>query len=183
MTASIRLRPLTEADLPQLHRWYQEPRLWDNLVGVMTPRAESDAVAYMRRWLTPTEVELRLAIETVDGGALIGQTILSPIDRAKGEAEFHIMLGGVESRGRGYGRAATEAMLGQAFAMDLTRITLKVLETNVPARRLYERLGFQVTDPAADHVRKGAVRVAVIEMAITPGAYAAGHGAPRSATT
>jgi RimJ/RimL family protein N-acetyltransferase len=158
----IRLRPLVEADLPILHRWRQDPSLWTHLVGDFQPREESQAVAYMRRWLTPTSTELRLAIER--DGALIGQAALAPIEGTS--AEFHIFLGDVADRGRGHGRAATRAMLSLAFdQLRLARITLEVLASNLAGQRLYESLGF-TTEGVSRRVEKGSVTTDVLAMAL-----------------
>jgi RimJ/RimL family protein N-acetyltransferase len=159
----IRLRPLVEADLPMLHRWRQDPALWTHLVGEFQPREETQAVAYMRRWLTPTPTELRLAIDS--DGALIGQTALAPI--AGPTAEFHIFLGDAARRGHGYGAAATRAMLSVAFdQLGLSRVTLEVLATNLTARRLYERLGFRV-EGVSRKVEKRGVMTEVIAMSLS----------------
>ena len=61
--ADVRLRPLSREDLPRLHGWYQTRELWEHLVGGLTRRPEPDAIAYMARWLVPSETELRLGIE------------------------------------------------------------------------------------------------------------------------
>ncbi|TWE16696.1 L-amino acid N-acyltransferase YncA [Kitasatospora atroaurantiaca] len=48
------------------------------------------------------------------------------------------------ARGRGIGRALVEAACDAARAEGIRRMTLRVLAHNAPARRLYERCGFQV---------------------------------------
>src|SRR5450631_4053468 len=115
MAELIRLRTLVEDDLPVLHRWYQTDELWEHLVGAFQPRREAESLVYMRRWLTPSADERRLAVVRGDDGGLLGLTTLSPIEPDKGEAEFHIFLGDAHERGRGYGQAATAAMLAHAF--------------------------------------------------------------------
>jgi ribosomal-protein-alanine N-acetyltransferase len=47
-------------------------------------------------------------------------------------------------RSMGYGRAITEHMLERAFDLGAALARLEVRETNVPARALYDRLGFVV---------------------------------------
>lgn len=47
-------------------------------------------------------------------------------------------------RGMGYGRMITEHLLEQAGALGAVLARLEVRETNVAARGLYERLGFEV---------------------------------------
>jgi len=48
------------------------------------------------------------------------------------------------ARGRGVARALLDAALEEARALGATRITLRVLGHNAPARRLYESFGFAV---------------------------------------
>jgi RimJ/RimL family protein N-acetyltransferase len=159
----VRLRKLLESDLAALHRWYQTPELWDHLVGDFTPRGEAEAVAYMRLWLQPSTRELRLAIVRGDDGALLGMAALAPIDPAEGEAEFHIFLGEASERGRGYGRAATAAMLARAFdELALWRVRLKVLRGNEPALRVYAALGFEAAGPGD---------ALVLEMSVTDAVF------------
>jgi RimJ/RimL family protein N-acetyltransferase len=172
MAELVRLRTLVEDDLPQLHRWYQTAELWDHLVGAFQPRTEAESVAYMRRWLTPSRIERRLAIVGGDDGSLLGLTALSPIEPEAGEAEFHIFLGETQARGRGYGRAATAAMLAHAFDdLGLWRVRLKVLRTNEPALRLYAELGFEPHGDADETVEKRGARVAVVAMGVTDAVY------------
>ncbi|MEX2601504.1 MAG: GNAT family N-acetyltransferase [Balneolaceae bacterium] len=52
-----------------------------------------------------------------------------------------------EMRGQGIGRKLLEAVIEQAQQTDCCKVTLEVREDN-RARRLYERCGFSVGDPA-----------------------------------
>lgn len=144
--AEVRLRPLRGEDLPRLHGWYQTPELWEHLVGAFTPRSEAEAVAYMRRWLTPSDSELRLGVEVEDAGGprLVGVAFFAPLDRAGGWAELHTLIGDPAERGRGVGRRAVVQLMARGFGLGLTRIVLKVLETNRAARAVYESCGFRV---------------------------------------
>ena len=54
-------------------------------------------------------------------------------------------------RGRGLGTALVSEVLTQAQALGASRATLEVRESNVNARRMYERLGFQVTATRRDY--------------------------------
>ena len=65
------------------------------------------------------------------------------------------------SRGRGYGTAAVEALLGWVTAWpDVRRVVAEADATNTPSRRLLERLGFTLAEADATRVRyeKGTFR-------------------------
>jgi len=186
MVEIVRLRALVEDDLPALHRWYQNPELWDHLVGAFQAREAAESLVYMRRWLTPTPRERRLAIVRGDDGALLGLVSLSPIEPEQGEAEFHIFLGEAQARGQGFGRAATAAMLAHAFdALGLWRVRLRVLKTNEPALRLYAGLGFEPHGEGSEAVAKRGVLLTVVAMSVTDAVFRhrqAAYAARRSAT-
>jgi ribosomal-protein-alanine N-acetyltransferase len=54
-------------------------------------------------------------------------------------------------RGQGLGTALVSEVLAHAQALGATRATLEVRESNVNARRMYERLGFQVAATRRDY--------------------------------
>lgn len=51
-----------------------------------------------------------------------------------------------EARGKGVGKALIDAVSQKAKELDCCKVTLEVLENN-PARRLYEREGFEYGEP------------------------------------
>lgn len=162
----VRLRPLRQEDLRRLHAWYQTPELWDHLVGDFTPRGEAEAVAYMARWLQPSDRELRLGVEVEDAGPprLVGLAFFSPLNAAEGWAELHTLIGDPAERGRGVGRRAVAELVARGFALSLRRIELRVLETNLAARRIYEACGFRVVRREGQARKRGrAVDVLLME--------------------
>jgi len=73
----------------------------------------------------------------------IGNTFLSDIDYKNGIAEFNIVIGEKESRGKGYGTEATQLILDYGFnIVGLHNIFLKVYEFNKSAIKAYEKAGF-----------------------------------------
>lgn len=50
-----------------------------------------------------------------------------------------------EARGRGYGEQIMRQVEARAKALGLSHLALNVFGHNMPARKLYERLGFQIT--------------------------------------
>ena len=150
---AIVLRPLTAADLDRVYRWCQDERLFLDLVGPFVARTRQEAIAWMtQHWLDPAAADVRLAIWRAEDDVHIGNLYLTPIDRGLGTAEFHIFIGDVAQRGRGYGTAATRAAIRNAARLGLRRLTLEVLSRNLRARHIYEKCGFVV-----EALRRGAV--------------------------
>ncbi|HXY99705.1 MAG TPA: GNAT family N-acetyltransferase [Stellaceae bacterium] len=142
--SALLLRPLRAEDLDRVHAWYQDERLFFDLVGSFMPRPRREAIAWMmRHWLDPASRDVRLAICRTADGLHIGNTYLTGIDQRSRAADFHILIGGAAHRGRGYGTAATRATVEHAFArLGLRRLRLEVLARNGAARRVYEKCGF-----------------------------------------
>jgi RimJ/RimL family protein N-acetyltransferase len=139
----IVLRPLREDDLYRTYQWHGDPRNFDTLGGSFRYRPEDEALAYMRTWLKSDTSHVRLAIETEMMGEHVGNVSLVNIDPIVRDAHFHIFLD-KSVRGKGLGFEATWCMLRHGFDdLNLNRVSLEVLEVNIPARRIYERCGFK----------------------------------------
>lgn len=68
------------------------------------------------------------------------------IDRNRGVVFIYDVEADAAKRGKGYGRAATRLAESRALAAGLERVRLHVFAENVAANRLYESLGYQVTN-------------------------------------
>jgi RimJ/RimL family protein N-acetyltransferase len=159
MADPVRLRRLLESDLAALARWRRAPDLREQLANAAAARSDAEAIAQLRGWLMPTRNELRLAIVRADDGELVGLASLAPIDREAGEAEIHVFLAEASERGRGYGRAATSAMLAHAFdELELWRVRSRAPRTSEAALRVWAALGFEPEGP---------VEADVISMSVT----------------
>ena len=74
----------------------------------------------------------------------IGTTALNDIDLANGSAEYSILIGEADYRGRGYGTETTRLVLDYAFtALGLHTLLLRVFSYNPAAQRAYEKAGFR----------------------------------------
>jgi len=86
----------------------------------------------------------------------IGNTGLHQIDHRHGTAEFGIMIGEADARGRGYGTEATRLMLDYAFTvLGLHNVMLRVYAYNLPAHRAYSKAGFREFGRRREAVRMG----------------------------
>ena len=73
----------------------------------------------------------------------IGNTYLSDIDYKNRNAEFNIVIGEKDSRGKGYGTEVAMLILDYAFNISgLHNVFLKVYEFNENAIRAYKKAGF-----------------------------------------
>ena len=78
-----------------------------------------------------------------DSGEEIGSQYFRDIDKEKHTAEYGVYIGREDMLGRGYGREVMELALDHARnEMGMKEIKLRVLESNIRARRLYDSLGF-----------------------------------------
>jgi RimJ/RimL family protein N-acetyltransferase len=74
----------------------------------------------------------------------IGKTGLSHVNHMHRTAEFGIVIGEPDCRGKGYGTEATRLVLDYAFtALGLHNVFLRVYAYNTPAIRAYEKAGFK----------------------------------------
>lgn len=74
----------------------------------------------------------------------IGNTSLMDVDWRNRTAEFGILIGEADARGKGYGTEVTSLMLDFAFtALGLHSLFLRVHEYNLAGQRAYTKAGFK----------------------------------------
>jgi diamine N-acetyltransferase len=74
----------------------------------------------------------------------IGNTAWIDIDQRNRTAEFILLLGEADCRGKGYGTEATRLMLDYAFtALGMHSVMLRVYEFNLAGQRAYVKAGFR----------------------------------------
>ncbi len=134
----VTIRTAVPADDRVLAELYR--RAWSPISDVI-PRPTPGAAFFPE----PREAENYLVAES--GGRVVGYLRLAqPIPLPSGAHVRQIQGLAVDTttRGRGIGTALLEAACAETLRQGGTRITLRVLATNVDARRLYERAGFVV---------------------------------------
>ncbi|UCC69230.1 MAG: GNAT family N-acetyltransferase [Armatimonadota bacterium] len=138
--AHVRLRPITEADLPDYVEWLNDPEVTEftQVEGPCTLEGERE---WFQRVTAPDSHTRNWAIEA--NGRHIGNCAL--MLHESGEiAGFGIIIGDKTQWGKGYGTAALREVLRIGFEeMGLQRVHLTAFAGNTRGLRCYEKCGFQ----------------------------------------
>jgi RimJ/RimL family protein N-acetyltransferase len=158
----VQLRPVTEADLPNYVRWFNDPEVTQWLMRDPGLTMEQEREWFKRLSEDPNELVLAIEAE----GRHIGNCALS-LHRRIPTATLGIGIGDRSAWGKGYGTAATRRLLRIGFEeRGLERIQLDTWARNLRARRCYEKCGFRHEGLRRRAVLKGGEWLDVVQMAI-----------------
>ena len=152
---AVRLRALSADDGPLVIAWRTRPEVAREM---FQPPPTSEAEH--RSWFAAAAARgdrFDFVIEWGSPPRPVGTVGLSEINRSQGTAEFGILIGEKDARGRGIARQASRLLLGYGFnTLDVARIYLHVFADNAPAIALYRALGFREEGRLRAHrLRKG----------------------------
>lgn len=140
----IYLRELSQQDLANTWRWRQDPSLVEWLgepFRFINPETEQ---AWFESYLQQRERAVRLAICLKADHRHIGNLNLTQIHPVHRMAEFSLLIGEADCRGKGLGRMAAALGIAHAFEdLNLHRLELRVRPDNLPALKIYRALGFR----------------------------------------
>jgi RimJ/RimL family protein N-acetyltransferase len=139
----VRLRLLTEADLPAVIEACQDPEIprWTRLPE---PYGEEDAMGWLAEEarLRAQGQGLHLLIVAADDGRLLGSVGAQELNLEEGRCELGYWMAR-EERGRGAGTRAVRLLARWIFeSLQIERIQLCTEPANAASRRLAERAGF-----------------------------------------
>lgn len=139
-TERLILRPLTEADIPELVPLIGDRRVAATTLRIPHPFHEQDALDFLCS--AAKENELRLGIRLRDGGAFIGGMGLHPYPEHK-RAELGYWLG-VPYWGQGYATEAGRAVVKYGFEKcELNRIFAGHFKHNPASGRVLSKIGMK----------------------------------------
>ncbi len=146
-TPRLRLREITEADIPALLAMYDCPETmqWLGADPLTTSDQAAALVAFIRQcWSLPVP-DLRWGIERRDRpGWLIGTMGFRLWDTGARHCQLGYELDW-RHRNRGYAHEALSTLLGWGFErMELHRVNAMVHPDNAPSLRVLQKLGFEV---------------------------------------
>lgn len=140
---NIRLRALTETDIPKTLEWNNQEDIKEFYAGHPFPinmEMEKEWYSKITKSNFPTSV---FGIEHISENKLIGLSFLKNINLIHRKAEFAIFIGDEQARGKGFSKEATIQTLKFGFnSLGLNRIFLSVQANNEIAIKLYEKVGF-----------------------------------------
>ena len=152
-SSSLNLRAPELGDLDFLFHIENDTRLW-MVSACKVPYSRFQLQQYVETNAHDIYVDkqLRLMIERVEDGALVGVVDLFDFSPSNRRAEVGIVVDG-ECRGKGYGREALSLLCDYAeHVLDLHQLYAYVLEENVVARQLFASSGFKFMATLPDWV-------------------------------
>ena len=138
----VRLREITMADAPDLHRWRMDETSRPMFRSTALVPYEAH-LGYLGRYFDPANTDRWFVIE--EYGAPVGTIVLYDIDPDRGEAQWGRLVIAPELRNRGLARRGLSLLLRHARELGLRRLRCEVLSGNAHADTLYRALGFQET--------------------------------------
>jgi spore coat polysaccharide biosynthesis protein SpsF len=161
----VYLRPMSTADTDLILRWRNDPYVASQLFSERPPTREEHNQFLDNLRARSDRQEFVIVLN--EGDIAVGTIGLSQIDGTRGDAEYGILLGEADARGRGVAREASELILQHAFqALGLRRVVLHVFADNAAAITLYDHLGFHA-DPAHGKTKmKDGIARQVVRMVI-----------------
>ncbi|RTR36365.1 N-acetyltransferase [Robertmurraya yapensis] len=163
----IYLRELTSTDIVTINKWRNNRNLINSLGAIFRYINIETEVAWFDNYLNNRSNNIRCAICSEEFAEIIGVVYLLNIDFINSSAEFAIMIGDRNNQGKGIGTFATESILNHAFVdLNLNRVHLSVLEENMRAIRLYEKVGFSIDGVIREAVYKNGEYKNIVLMSI-----------------
>ena len=140
----VRLRLLTEADLPLTVAWRNRDDIRFCFIhsDIITPEQHR---AWFEKYCTRDDQFVFIIEERQTLHRPVGQISLYHIDREAKRAEFgRLMIGEPAARGLNLAKQATQLLLEAAFGQfELHEVYLEVFEHNAAAIAIYRSCGFQ----------------------------------------
>lgn len=137
----IYLRPITEADTPQVVGWRNEKSVVDNFI-YRRPISEAEHRDWLKNKVAAGLVHQFIVCGNGDDVPL-GCVYLQNFEEANRKAEEGIFLGERNLCGRGIGTEAAKLMLSYAFdTLGLHKLVARVLAFNRSSIRMHEKAGY-----------------------------------------
>lgn len=148
---NVILRELRESDFEDIMAYVND---YDTYAPFTDSPPRPKTYAQQKEWFDhANRIDMiTMAIQAKDSGEFLGTIQLRDLEMALSKSLFSIILK-ANSHGHGYGAQALRLFLTFAFEeLHLNRIMLLVFDSNLPARGLYEKVGFKKEGTLKDHL-------------------------------
>lgn len=150
---TVRLRPPSEADLPVIFPWYNDPEIVAPFDRFSLDTFEGFVDSVRRAPDDPSSTAPRFVVERRSDGHLLGFVGYYRSHPVLSLTDIWYVLGDPAVRGKGLGKQAVGQLVDHLFeTTDLVRVGATCDVENAPSYRLLERLGFR---------REGTIRTAL----------------------
>lgn len=140
-TADLAIRPLGSEDLATRVDWLRDPSIRQGISIDFWPDLES-----MKEWFDKASQDSkRVDYVTYDRRTGSTEGMVGLVSSAEDSGELYIYIN-PQSQGRGYGRQSMQLLMTKAREIGLSEIHLETKVGNERSLRLYQRLGFRLSD-------------------------------------
>ena len=144
-TKDLAIRPLQSDDLETRVEWLRDPSIREGISISFWPDLDSTKTWYDRAEQDPTRIDY-VTYDRLTGKA---EGMLGLVSLTEESGELYIYIN-PESQGRGYGRQSMQLLMAKARQRGLAEIRLETKTGNERSTRLYQRLGFRLSDRQPD---------------------------------
>ena len=160
----VALGPIRRDLVPTYLRWMNDWETVRTLALAPAPMTEERETAWYEGTATGGDM-LIFTIYERSTWRPVGNADLRHVDWRHGTAEFGIVIGEPDARGKGYGTETARLMLDYAFtALGLHSVMLTVTAYNLAGQRAYQKAGFREIGRRREAWRFGGRRWDVIYM-------------------
>lgn len=139
-----RLRPIEFSDAAILSKWKNDENTYMYLGGGYQPISPDQYSKWVADLINLTGNDRRFIIETIEGKT-VGMIGLYGINWIHRTCEIGAYIGDIDARGKGIAAEACQILEEYASRyLNLRKITLKVVEDNVTAKRFWTKMGFSL---------------------------------------
>ena len=160
---NIKLAPFRKKHLEISRQWMNDREICRLFNRIYRPLS----AAAQKKWygnLIKDKSQLTLAIEV--NGVYVGNIGLKNISYIDSKGEYYILIGNKDYWGKGIGTKATIKFLNYIKKnLKLHKIYLHVDETNIPALKLYKKVGFVKEGILKDELIRENKHITMVRMA------------------
>jgi RimJ/RimL family protein N-acetyltransferase len=167
----VALRDFRSADAHAVHRWFNTPQVIEGLVEQRESFSEEEARRWVKHAAHPEGADLKWAVTVDERDEPVGFTALYGVGR-QAAPELGILIGDIELWGQGVGTQAQRITIARAFdELEAHRVLELILADNTAARKVVERLGFELEGMMRGHVKRGERLLDVAVYGLEPKAF------------